>query len=606
MKRSLRLVLYSIVIIAALYIAWFAYRNTEGFQAINPAARPSRPASSGNTPCNDDEEHIMNRCYRACPGGQEPTGDRTTCPVKRQSMLASPSCPDGYTYDVGSGMCIKNTCDSDPNTGQTYVRGTDKNGRPVCNPTQISKMVGSVGSYTPSSFSCYNNGSIPIRYIRVRPMTTSKTNKICINNIQVWDDEMNMLKPLTASASDGTCIMNPIGFADANCQAGKPFTSGGKYDSDSDGGMTYRTANSFWLLDLGRVATVKKIEITQCSVRSPETTPVDGLRLEVFKELGGLGSTPLASRVLGQDSVQTVIFNFNRYDDYSDACYDVCPSVGTVQSQTDEASNTCVVATDGITKRSISEPMVISQAVKLPCNSQYLRAEAQGSRPAALVSNIISNPTNQNQCFTCDAFPGTIILPLDQYTYNINSSTVAVQKIRNYAYVEQNTYSSLSSAQKTILDNACPQTGTTLTPQMIGCRTNDDVDSWSYNYPSNRCRNDTSFLCSGPAGGCDQDLVSYTLRRCGNMLSPSSTSGTTTINTGSYVDSNNTRYICVKPVENGRTNYVCPPYSIVVGDIYKPVCLNLSPFMIMNTSSSRWNLSPASAANWPSGFGTVV
>lgn len=611
MRRSLRLVLYSIVIIAALYIAWLVYRQTEGFQVSNPAARPSRPASSGNTPCNDDEEQILSRCYRACPDGQNPTGDRTTCPVKRQSMLASSSCPSGYSYDVASGMCIKNTCDPDPDTGQTYVRATDTNGRAVCNPTKISKGVNSVGSYTPSSYVCYNNGSIPIRYIRIRPMTTSKTNKICINNIQVWDDRMKMVKALTASASDGTCVMNPIGFPDANCQSGKPFTSGGKYDTDSDGGMKNRATNSFWLLDLGSVVTVKKIEITQCSVRSPETAPVDGLRLEVFKELGGLGSTPLASRVLGQDSVQTVTFNFNRYDEYSGACFDVCPSVGTVQSLTDEASNTCVVATDGITKRSISEPMVISQAVKLPCNSQYLRAEAQGTTPAVLVSNMVSNPTNQNQCFSCDAFPGTIILPLDPYTYNIDSSTVPVQKFRNNAYIRDSSYSSLTATQKTILDSICPQVTQAVYPQWIGCRVRDGVDTWEYKYPTNNCRRNDSGEYEGI------DYSTSTLYQCNNMLSSSipNSSGTTQINTGTYNDLNNIRYICVNPLNQTAvnqqtqlldstaiTNYRCPSHSIVVGDIYKPVCLNLVPFMLQHTSSSGyppWSLTPATSANWP-------
>lgn len=603
MRRSLRLVLYSIVVIAVLYIVWLAYRQTEGFQASNPAARPSRPASSGNIPCNNDEEQIMNRCYRACPGGQEPTGDRTTCPVKRQSMVASSSCPSGYTYDVATGMCIKNTCDPDPGTGQTYVRGTDKNGRAVCNPTKISKGVASVGSYTPSSYVCYNNGSIPIRYIRIRPMTTSKDNKICINNIQVWDHEMKMVKALTARASDGTCVMNPIGFPDANCQSGKPFTSGGKYDTDSDGGMKNRATNSFWLLDLGSVVTVKKIEITQCSVRSPETAPVDGLRLEVFKELGGLGSTPLASRVLGQDSVQTVIFNFNRYDEYSGACFDVCPSVGTVPSLTDEASNTCVVATDGITKRSISEPMVISQAVKLPCNSQYLRAEAYQGRPAAVLSNMVSNPNNNNQCYSCDGIQGTIILPLDPYTYNINSSTVPIQKFKNNLGIEQNSYNSLTPAQKTIFDDACPRSnGYRIQPQMVGCRVGESTDSWEYNFPSGNCRNN--------AGGVE--CITYHLTDCRDSMNrPPPSSGTTQINTGTYDRNiNNSGFICVNPFnpESGDTygrrvtQYRCPPYSIVVGDIYKPVCLNLVPFMIQNKSTNRWSLSPATSANWPAGF----
>jgi len=445
-------------------------------------------------------------------------------------------------------------------------------------------------------------------------MTTSKDNKICINNIQVWDHGMKMVKALTASASDGTCIMNPIGFPDANCQSGKPFTSGGKYDTDSDGGMKNRATNSFWLLDLGSVVTVKKIEITQCSVRSPETAPVDGLRLEVFKELGGLGSTPLASRVLGQDSVQTVIFNFNRYDEYSGACFDVCPSVGTVQSQTDEASNTCIVATDGITKRSISEPMVISQAVKLPCNSQYLRAQAQGGRPTTLVSNMISNPNNNNQCISCDAFPGTIILPLDPYTYNINSSTVPVQRYKNAAFINQSSYNSLTAAQKAILDNACPQHTSISYPEWIGCRTGDGVNTWEYKYPSNRCRKNS--------GG--EDYSKSSLKRCLWMLKSPNSSGTTQINTGTYNDSTNIRYICVKPIEritdetllsSGQTfalnysldftKYRCPSHSIVVGDIYKPVCLNLLPFMLQNTSSSAyppWSLSPASSSNWPTGF----
>ena len=604
MKRSLRLILYFIVIIGVLYIAWVAYRGTEGFQASNPAARPSRPASSGATPCNDDEEQIMNRCYRPCPGGQNPTGDRTTCPVKRQSMSANPICPSAYTYDVGAGMCIKDTCDPDPDTGQTYTRGIDANRRPICNATKRNKRSSSVGSYTPGSYSCYKNGSIPIRYIRIRPMKTSKTNKICINNIQIWDDKMNRVAPLTAKASDGTCVLNPIGFPDANCALGKAFTSGNKYDSDWDGGMKNRAANSFWYVDLGSVVTVKKIEITQCSVRSPETTAIDGLRLEVFKELGGLDSTPLASRVLGNDSVQTVIFNFNMYDQYSESCLDVCPMVGTIQSMADTTGKSCSVAINGITKRSVTEPMIVSQAVKLPCNSQYMRADAQNGVPARIVSNMIQNPTNVNECITCDAFPATIMLPLAPYTYNINSANRVVQTYKNNAYIEAGTYASLNSSQKSILDSVCPKVNFPQYAELIGCRVNDDHDSWEYKYPKNRCRailSPNNFFCS--FGSCDQDVPRYTLNQCEpyRPMAPPASTGTTQISTN-YVDNSNIGYICVKPIVGNKTTYKCNPYQIAIGDMYTPVCLDLIPFMKMNDSTQRWSLVPASESNWPTGF----
>ena len=559
MKRSLRFILYFIVIIGVLYIAWLAYRGTEGFQASNPAARPSRLASSGATPCNDYEEQIMNRCYRPCPGGQNPTGDRTTCPVKRQSMSANPICPSGYTYDVGAGMCIKDACDPDPDTGQEYTRGIDANRRPVCNATKRNKRSSSVGSYTPASFSCYNNGSIPIRYIRIRPMTTSKTNKICINNIQVWDDEMKIVKALTANASDGTCILNPIGFPDANCQSGKPFTSGNKYDSDTDGGMKNRAANSFWVLDLGSVVTVKKIEITQCSVRSPETTPVDGLRLEVFKELGGLDSTPLASRVLGQDSIYTVIFDFSRYDSYSEACFDVCPSMGTVESQTDAASNTCIVATDGITKRSISEPMVISQAVKLPCNSQYLRADAQNNLPARIVSNMIQNPANVNECITCDAFPNTRMYTTDTYSYTVDTTTKSIQQISNNTAITfhgssftKADYARYCNNYKISYEGGLPDIES-YTRNWTGGHTNWQCTDYVFVYNSK----DANFF-----GWCPKSIVPLRYERCGqgnrDITKQKSTAipyydniktGTAKIFNENGLEYNNpTKHICIQPI----------------------------------------------------------
>jgi len=592
MKRSLRFVLYFIVGIAVLFVGWklWGWSTKEGFQAASNA-RPSREASAGETSCNSNEEYILGRCYSACPGGQAPTGNRTTCPVPRQSMAAVAGCPSGYLFNTRGGVCVKQTCDPDPDTGETYTVGTDAQGNSICIPAQIQKKVTAAGSYTPAYNVCYNNGSVPIRYIRIKPLKTSTSNKLCINKIEVLDDKNNPVKPLSASASDGKCILNPIGVPDAQCQSGQPFTSGVKYDSDADGGQASRAANSYWLLDLGAVTTVKQIQITQCGVRSPETSLVDGLRLEVFGA-GGVGDTPMTTRVLGPETVQTVVFNFNRYDANSEACFDVCPVVGTVQSKAENGA--CIVSVNGITNRSLTEPMVVSQAVKLPCNSQYLRAQANAGNPLVYVNDFKLSPADNNKCLSCSAYPGTVMLPLVQYNYTVGPGITPVQTFQNLAQYDVNAYTNLTSSQKTIMDNVCP-VGRQQTETYIGCRTDDNVDSWHWGWPKQRCRKATALsICVG----CDRGYDNRVTKFCKPMKNPTPGSGTTQLITPSYTDTNNLSYICVTPIQGSTTTYKCPPYSIVVGDQYKPICLNLLPFMVSGNSGGGWNLTAAGISNW--------
>jgi hypothetical protein len=316
-----------------------------------------------NNICNSGEEQIGSYCYQPCPSGERGVGDK--CSYKRRETLATVVCtalPGGIPTEYKNGKCVAVDCrqnngtpsPTDPNTcmGKAPVNKTIKAARPV----------------TPASYACASGGSVPGRYVRIRPSNVVKDNSLCITSVVVKDTNGNVLSnDITsqlgsgsttpgnsrgvANATDGICNDGPIGGQSCQGRSDKSYYSSGKYNADSDSGFKRRSLQTYWEVDLQRIQNIKTVEVTCCN------TGILGMRLEVLNENDPLAK-PLVTRTFGKDTSQVFTFNFAALE--GDSCYDPggCPTFNGEQS-TLMANGKCTVNSYDVIPRSIVKPIIL-------------------------------------------------------------------------------------------------------------------------------------------------------------------------------------------------------------------------------------------------------
>ena len=313
-----------------------------------------------NNICNLGEEQIDSYCYQPCQDGRVAVGDK--CPYKRKHILASLTCPPGYTYN--NGKCIINGC---PNGGTPSP--TDPN---TCNGITRTKLIRPPNTITPAAYLCNSDGSVTSRYVRIRPSSIVKENQICISSIVVKDSTGKVLSndirsqlesnptPMSgstgtwgvANATDGICADGPIGGT--SCRTGRRrYISSGIYNTDVDRGFKRRTTSTYWEVDLQTWQNIKTIEFTGCNTLS---SGILGMRLELLNDSGAL-SKPVVSRTFGKDVQQTFTFNFNNLE--VDSCYEAdCPSLNG-ESSTYIGDGKCAANSYDIVPRAILKPIIL-------------------------------------------------------------------------------------------------------------------------------------------------------------------------------------------------------------------------------------------------------
>jgi len=393
------------------------------------SARKKRFATSGQ--CNSNEESIGNYCYQPCGNGQAAVGP--LCPAKRKQVLAVASCPSGSTFI--NNACFVN-CPAAPASG-----GPDPANPEQCLGVTSNKVPVPLNTnVVPAGYSCPADGSVPGRYIRIRPTANITNNKLCISKLVVQDSAGNSLLVApsgssgsrvppsipTAYATDGTCMDAPIGGS--SCPPLSSYTSSRTYDGESDGGKMKRISHTYWEVDLKAVRNIKTITFTGCkyvseftgtpaagSTATPSQGPdqLTGMRLEVLGASNAATAAPIASRILGPNPIQTFTFNYVRKDeDIANKCFEPnCPVMEGIESK-DNGNNTCIYTVTGITNRSVTKPIDIGVPSCVPYTGSYPGFTADINRTPVSVKNWVLDPSKPSQSLSCDILTGSILKPI--------------------------------------------------------------------------------------------------------------------------------------------------------------------------------------------------
>lgn len=389
------------------------------------------------TDCNDDEQKIGVYCYQACSSGRAAVG--TQCPYRQLQTPAIAVCPTGATYLNGS--CY-NPCPSGmsptPDGKGCILTGDTRKRTATPNPSGSGGYVASQYKGCPEVVSA--------RYVRIRPTTLISNNKLCLARVSVKaKDNTEYTVSSTGSRTrtvatknddpaNGTCVGSPIG--QGGCGTFATYLSGTKYDSDPDGGKASRASKVYWEVDLGAVVPIKSIQITGCNyvpassstatagtgISEPNQDQITGMRVELLYDRNLPTTTPLVSRTLGPQTMQTLTFNYVTIaPNAPERCYDDCPPVNGVPSVMDKSQMICISASGGMTARAISSPLPLPAPVCGPPKTAdggalYIPVNNAATGSAMTVRNWVTDPTNPTRVVSCDGLPGSILVPLTMTT----------------------------------------------------------------------------------------------------------------------------------------------------------------------------------------------
>ena len=398
-----------------------------------PALDARRKRYRGSaTECNSNEQLIGNMCYLACSSGRAAVG--TKCPYKRKHTPAIPVCPPNTTFINGS--CYKPCGTNHVAQGQFCL------GNSVIK--DVKNLENSVAGPT---YSCPSDGSVPARYVRIRPTSLIQNNRLCISSVVVkgtvatsdplrpGSSEQILSRNASPYATDGTCINTPIGGQ--GCGLFSSYLSGPKYNTDSDGGQLNRISRTYWELDLGRVQNIKTIEFTGCnyvpaedsststsvdgsSISQPKADQITGMRVELYATSNMATSQPIVTRTLGPELKQILTFNYVTKEPGIDSrCYDACPKINGVQSF-DGGDQKCITAVGGISSRSVTSPLSLPDPV---CNIPTLPngnivslpgniINSSGSIVPGSINQWMIDPTNKLKMLSCQELPNSVLMAL--------------------------------------------------------------------------------------------------------------------------------------------------------------------------------------------------
>ncbi len=370
--------------------------------------------------CNANEQRIGVFCYQACPSGKAASG--TQCPYLAKTIPAIATCPLDTSAGAGSGaqtQYANGSCyQKCPDGYQPSANGISCIGIPI----QKSRKSLNTG-ITPSQQIC-GDGSLPVRYIRVRPSPLLKNNKLCIKSFSVElsanEGSGNPIR-YTVTATDGSGKEAPI-------TAGSPdkYLCGNTFDKDADGGKNNRASKLYWEVDIGSIRKIKKITITGCNYinENGEDTGVSekagadqitGMIIDLYTTNPTSG-TPIATRTLGPSKTQTMTFNYvTQYPEMKNRCYDICPSINGVPSARLN-DYTCMAASGGVTKRAISSPILLGPASCTQAiagdGTPRVYSATTNSGAAVNIQRFVPDPTNNQYILSCDGLPGSVLKPL--------------------------------------------------------------------------------------------------------------------------------------------------------------------------------------------------